>query len=153
MPPEGNGTRQKQDNYVLTWSGVNTRERAIHGADVIMQPDIAKQKIVLETDFVSERVMKTRLKSEHRNETIIQMDPPCNDAYSEEEKAEFFGKLSGIIDSVPYNDDLIAMGDVNGRVGLRRTPWETYLGPQSDANTECNYIVQLHLKWKTNPQT
>ena len=47
------------------------QERAIHGADVIMQPDRANK--VLETNFVSERIMKTRLKYEHRNETIIQI--------------------------------------------------------------------------------
>ena len=31
------------------------------------------------------------------------------------------------------------MGDFNGKEGPRRTPWETYLGPHSDTNTECNY--------------
>ena len=124
---KGNGTRQMQDNYVLTWSGVNTRERAIHGVAFIAQPGRAKK--VLETDFVSERIVKTRLKYEHRNETIIQIYALCNDTYSEEEKAEFFEKLSGTIDSVPDNDDLIVMGDFNGRVGSRRTPWETYPRP------------------------
>ena len=97
---------------------------------------------MLETDFVSERIVKTRLKYEHRNETIIQIYAPCNDTYSEEKKAECFEKLSGAIDSVPDNDDLIVMGDFNGRVGPRRTPRETYLGPHSDVNTECNYNVE-----------
>ena len=54
----------------------------------------------------------------------------------EEEKAEFFEKLSGTIDSVPDNDDLIVMGDFNGRVGPRRTPWEAHLGPHNDTNPE-----------------
>ena len=43
-PLKGNGTRQIQDNYVLTWSGVNTRERAIHGVAFVMQPDRVKKK-------------------------------------------------------------------------------------------------------------
>ena len=106
---------------------MNTRERAIHGVAFVMQPDRAKK--VLETDFVLERIIQTRLKYEHRNETTIQIYAPCNDTYSEEEKAEFFEKLSDTIDSVPVNDDLIVMGDLNGRAGPRRTPWETYLGP------------------------
>ena len=134
---KGNGTRQIQNNHALTWSGVNTRERAIHGVAVIVQPDRAKK--VLETDFVSERIVKIRLKYEHRNETITQIYAPCNDTFSDEEKAEFFEKLSGTTDSVPDNDDLFIMGDFNGRVGPRRTPWETYLGPHSDTKTECNY--------------
>ena len=78
--------------------------------------------MVLETDFVSERIMNTRIKYENKNETIIQIYAPCNDTYSEEKKAEFFEKLSGTIDSVPDNVDLIVMGDLNGRVGPRRTP-------------------------------
>ena len=149
------GTRQIQDNYVLTWSGVNTRERATHGVAFVMQPDRAKN--ILETDYVSERLMKIRLMYEHRNETIIQIYAPCNDTYSEKEKAEFFEKLSGTIDLVPDNDDLIVMGDFKGRVGPRRTPWETYLGPHSDYNTKCNYngeqllaLCAEHGLWITN---
>ncbi|CAG5135514.1 unnamed protein product, partial [Candidula unifasciata] len=30
------------------------------------------------------------------------------------------------------------MGDFNGRVGKRRSPWERYLGPFSDTTTDCN---------------
>ena len=77
---------------------------------------------MLETDFVSERIVKSRLNYEHRNETIIQIYAPSNDTYSEEENAEFFEKLSGTVDSAPDNDDLIVMWDFNGRVGSRRTP-------------------------------
>ena len=77
--------------------------------------------------------MKTRLKYVRGNEATIQIDAPCNHTYLEEEK------LSGTVDLVPDNDDLIVRGDFTGRVGPRRTPWETYLGPHSDTNTECNY--------------
>ena len=112
---------------------------------------------MLETDFVSERIIVTSLKYEHRNETNIQIYAPRNDIYSEEEKAEFFETLSGTTDSVPDNDDLTDMGDFNGRVGPRRTPWETYLGPHSDANTECTYngeqvlaLCSEHGLWITN---
>ena len=126
---KGNGTRQTQDNYVLTWSGGSMRERAIHGVAFVMQPGRARK--VLKTDFVSERIVKTRLNYEHRSETIMQISAPCNDSYSEEEKAEVFDKLSCTIDSVPGNVDLIVMGDFNGRVGPRKTPWETYLGPHN----------------------
>jgi hypothetical protein len=30
------------------------------------------------------------------------------------------------------------MGDMNGRVGKRRSPWEKYLGPYSYCTTPCN---------------
>ena len=67
---------------------MSTRERATHGVAFVMQPDTANK--VLETDFVSERIVRTRLKYKHRNETIIQICAPCNDTYLEEEKAEGF---------------------------------------------------------------
>ena len=85
---KGNGTKQIQDNYVLTWSGVSMRERAIHGVAFVMQPDRAKK--VLGTEFVSERRVKTGLKCKHNNETIIQIYAPCNDTYSEEEESIVF---------------------------------------------------------------
>ena len=65
--------------------------------------------------------------------------------------------ISGRIDSIPDNDDLIVKGDFNGRVGPRRTPWETYHGPHSDASTEYNYngeqllaLCAEHGLWITN---
>ena len=85
--------------------------------------------------------MKTRLKYEHRNETIIQIYAPCNDTYSEEEKAEFFEKLSGTIDSVPDNDDLIVMGYFNGRVDQEHhgKPTSTHTStPMQNATTTEN---------------
>ena len=84
---KGYGTKQIQDNYVLTWSGVNTQEKVIHRVAFVMQPDRANK--VLETDFVSERTVKTRIKYEHSHMTIIQIYAPYNDTYSKEEKADF----------------------------------------------------------------
>ena len=64
---KGNGTKQLQDNNVLTWSGVSMQERAIHEVAFVMQPNRVNKG--LETDIDSGRIVKTRLKYEHRNET------------------------------------------------------------------------------------
>ena len=154
LPPEGKWDQTNAGQLCTSMEWSEHTRKSHPWSSFIMQPDRAKK--VLETDFVSEGIMKTRLKYEHRNETIIQICTPCNN-FLEEEKAEFFEKLCGTIDSVPDNDDLIVMGDFNGRVGLRRTPWETYLGPHSDTNTECNYngeqllaLCAEHGRWITN---
>ena len=64
---------------------------------------------------------------------------PCNDSYTEGQKEEFFEKIADTISKIPGTEELIVMGDFNGRVGKRRSPWEPYLGPHSDTTTHCNY--------------
>ncbi|KAI8519497.1 hypothetical protein Bbelb_027540 [Branchiostoma belcheri] len=62
-----------------------------------------------------------------------------SEAYPIEEKDNFFEKLDGSISSVPDTDNLVVMGDLNGRVGKRRPPWESYLGPHSDTTKKCSF--------------
>jgi len=134
---KGTGIKQIHEDYVLIWSGVNLTTRATHGVGFILHPGTAKN--VLETDFVSERIIKIRVRGERKASNFIQVYAPCNDSYSEEEKEEFFEKMADTINTVPDKEELIVMGDFNGRVGKRRTPWEQHLGPHSDTNKECNY--------------
>ncbi|XP_005102101.1 uncharacterized protein LOC101847506 [Aplysia californica] len=54
-------------------------------------------------------------------------------------KKNVFQKLADTIDIVPDEEELIIMGDFNGHVGPRRTPWENYLGPHGDTSSDCNY--------------
>ena len=65
------------------------------------------------------------------------MYAPCNDSYSDEDKDSFF--LSDTINSIKEQADLYVMGDFNGRVEERRTPWTKHLGPHSDHRTPCKY--------------
>ena len=47
--------------------------------------------------FCLSKYNEDQAKVRARNETIIKIYAPCNDTYSEEEKAEFCEKLSGTI--------------------------------------------------------
>ena len=132
----GNNMREIHENYVLTWSGVSAGRKAKHGVGFIIHPLLAKA--IVDTTFISERIMTIRLKDSVRTTTLIQVYAPCNDSYTEQEKDDFFSELSSTIHSINETDDLIVMGDFNGRVGGRRPPWETYLGPHSDSSRECN---------------
>jgi len=70
--------------------------------------------------------------------TYIQIYAPCNDSYPEEDRLLFFDQLSNYIDTIKAEENVVIMGDFNGRVGPRRTPWEQHLGPHSDHETKCN---------------
>ena len=120
------GTRQIHVDFVLTWSGVDMTTRATHGVDFFVHPDTAKN--VLETEFISERIIKIRIRGERETSAFIQAYAPCNDSYTEEQKEELFEEKTDTINTVPDTERLIVMGDFNGRVDKRRAPWEHHLG-------------------------
>ena len=134
---KGTGTREIDSNFVLIWSGVSKEQRAEHGVGFIIHPDKAKELVSME--FISERLIKIGIREGKQTINYIQVYAPCNDSYSDEEKDSFFEQLSDLISSIPDREDLYVMGDFNGRVGKRRTPWTKHLGPHSDHRTPCNY--------------
>ena len=124
------------NDFVEIWSGVEKRKRANHGIGFIVTPEIAKN--ITETGYVSERIVWIRVGGGARPSTVIQVYAPCNDSYSAEAKYEFFNELSDVISAVNQEDELFVMGDFNGRVGRRRTPWKRHLGPHSDNTSGAN---------------
>ena len=99
---------------------------------------MTRQKNLVNTEFISERLLKISIREGNKINHYIQMYAPCNDSYSDEDK-DSFEKLSDTINNIKEQDDLYVMGDFNGRVGVRRTPWTKHLGPHSDHRTPCNY--------------
>ena len=134
---KGTGTKEIDDNYVLIWSGVCKEKRAVHGVGFIIQHDKAKN--LVNTEFISERLLKISIREGNKINHYIQVYAPCNDSYSDEDKDSFFEKLSDTINNIKEQDDLYVLGDFNGRVGVRRTPWTKHLGPHSDHRTPYNY--------------
>ncbi|XP_012939850.1 craniofacial development protein 2-like [Aplysia californica] len=133
---KGTGTKEIHSNFVHIWSGVRKEQRAEHGVGFIIHPDKAKE--ILNTDFISERLIKISIREGKKTTDYIQAYAPCNDSYSDEEKDSFFEQLSDLISSIPDEEDFYVMRDFNGRVG-ERTPWTKHLGPHSDHRTPCNY--------------
>ncbi|XP_071505665.1 craniofacial development protein 2-like [Diadema antillarum] len=141
---KGTGTKKIDSDFVLNWSGVNKDQRAVHGVGFILHSYTAKN--ILNTEYISERIVKIRVREGKKVANYIQIYAPCNDTYSDEEKDKFFGNLSEIINKVHDSEDLYVMGDFNGRVGERRMPWTPHLGPHSDHQTPCNYNGNLVLE-------
>ena len=94
---------------------------------------------IVDIENISERLLKIRVRKGNRIASYIQVYAPCNDTYTDEDKDMFFGELSDAISRVHDSEDLYIMGDFNGRVGKRRSPWLPYLGPHNDHETHCNY--------------
>ena len=134
---KGTGTKQIDSNFVLIWSGVRKDQRGVHGVGFIVHPDKAKD--ILNIEYISERLIKIRVREGKKTTNYIQIYAPCNDSYSDEEKDAFYGNLSDTISKIHDSEDLYVMGDFNGRVGERRMPWTQHLGPHSDHRTPCNY--------------
>ncbi|XP_012938807.1 uncharacterized protein LOC106011962 [Aplysia californica] len=152
---KGTGTKEIHSNVVLIWSGERKDQRAEHSVGFIIHPDKAKE--IINTDFISERLIKISIREGKKTTNYIQVYAPCNDSYSDEEKDSFFEQLSDLISSIPDEEDLYVMGDFNGRVEERRTPWTKHLGPHSDHRAQCNYngnhVLELcseHDLFKTN---
>eukprot|EP00058_Branchiostoma_floridae_P000941 XP_002586429.1 hypothetical protein BRAFLDRAFT_131819 [Branchiostoma floridae] len=117
--------------------GVEQNQRATHGVGFILHPDTAKK--LSDTVYISERIIKITIRDKDSTTNYFQVYAPCNDSYTEEEKDRFFEQLSDNISLVADEEEMVVMGDFNGRVGRRRDPWTAYLGPHSDRSTECNY--------------
>ena len=111
---KGTGTKEIDDNYVLIWSGVCKEKRAVHGVGFIIQHDKAKN--LVNTEFISERLLKISIREGNKINHYIQVYAPCNDSYSDEDKDSFFEKLSDTINNIKEQDDLYVMGDFNGSV-------------------------------------
>ncbi|XP_012945971.1 uncharacterized protein LOC106013819 [Aplysia californica] len=116
---KGTGIKQILEDYVLIWSCGDGTTRATHGVDFILHPDTAKN--VLETEFISERIIKIRVRGEQKISNFTQAYAPCNDSCSEEQKEDFFEKMADTMGTVTDREELIVMGNFNGRVGKRRT--------------------------------
>ena len=67
---------------------------------------------VLGYNPVNDRIITIRIQGKPINSTIIQVYAPTANA-DDEERAAFYGKLQETLDSVPKDDVLILLGDMN----------------------------------------
>ena len=97
---------------VLLLSGSDEHHR--HGVGLMLSNDTAK----LLTDWKAgnNRLMTARFKTKHCKITVIQCFAPTEPSASEI-KDNFYEILQDLITTVPKNDVLIVMGDLNAKLG------------------------------------
>jgi hypothetical protein len=105
-------------------------ERAKHDVGFILNPDTAK--LILNTEFISKRVMKITIRENLVNTTLIQVYSPCNATKNEEKAEHFFETINDTINKITKEENYIVMGDFNARIGYDRRGVEDCLGHFGD---------------------
>ena len=132
---KGQNTKVIHGNYVLVYSGVDKNKKATHGVGLIIHPE--KAQFIYETEFISERIIWVQIVEQGLTTTYIQIYAPCNDNNNEIQRHEFFKQVSDTINRVNEKDELVLMGNFNGRVGKKQDQ-ERCLGYFSDTTNERN---------------
>ena len=84
-------------------------------------------------DFKSNRIISFSLMLGKFKVSLIQVYAP-QQGRPQEEKEEFYRHLQEVKDSVPYADNVIIIGDLNGHVGEDRAGIDNILGAFSIGN-------------------
>lgn len=136
------GMTQLHNGYWMFWSGVEKQETAKGGVGIIVKED--KIKNVSQENLINERLMSIDIRIEGEEElcTLIVVYAP-NDNASKEEKTRFFEELQKEIDDKGNN--IIVMGDLNGRVGNHNTGIEWCLGNNGEKTRNANGKLLIDL--------
>jgi exonuclease III len=119
-------SKEIQEKYVLMRSGVDNTQRATHGLGFVVHPEKAKH--IVETIFISERLMLITINENSKNTTIIQIYAPCNDN-ADEDNNKFYDQLSEITNRVDDGYDLIIIGDFKWQSRKKKTTMGKISGP------------------------
>ena len=93
---------------------------------------------------VSDRLMTLRIQlDKNQRATVISVYAPTM-KHSDEFKSRFYEELDSLIKSVPRQDKLILLGDLNARVGTDFQTWKGVLGRNGVG--KCNSNGQLLLE-------
>jgi len=133
---KGQGCKRLHQDYTYLYSGVNITEKAKHGVGFIIEKQTAK--LILSTDYISERIMKTTIRENGENTTYIQIYSPCNAPNNDEECEEFYESINETINKIPKGENYFIMGDFNARTGYDRNGVEDYLGCFGDSESQRN---------------
>lgn len=109
---QGQGVIEKRD-FKFIYSGPAARTGQF-GTGFIMNKKVSDRVIGIEP--ISDRICKLRMKGHFRNITLISVHAPTEDK-SDEEKEEFYGKLTRVYGAVPKYDLVIILGDFNAKIG------------------------------------
>lgn len=101
------------DDYIYFWSGVEKTKRAKSGVIIAIKKKL--ETSITSWNPVNDRILTVDLKVKGRKVRILGIYAPTDDS-DMTTKDEFFDKLSEEIDN-SKNQEIILLGDYNGRVG------------------------------------
>lgn len=131
---KGKGINRIAKGYWLYWSGVNESERGKEGVGMIIKPE--KIESVVKENFINERILTAEIRINATNTWTILVAYGPNENAGKEEKDQFWEILQKEIDS--QRNNIIIMGDLNGRVGNNNKGIERYLGRYGERTKNSN---------------
>ena len=115
----------KEKDYTLYWQGKGSGEHREYGVGFAVRNSLLS--MIEPGSNGSERLLTLRLNATAGPVTLVSVYAPTMSATSDT-KDEFYENLAAIISSVPNNEQLILLGDFNGRVGADHDTWPSCIG-------------------------
>uniref|UniRef100_A0A914XAH1 Endonuclease/exonuclease/phosphatase domain-containing protein n=1 Tax=Plectus sambesii TaxID=2011161 RepID=A0A914XAH1_9BILA len=116
------------DGYKLLYNvGVSGR----NGVGIVICDEL-KDKVV-DVQRVSNRLMLVKLDMKEGLVNIVSAYAPQGGC-SSEDKADFWQLLDGVMQSVPAQEQVLVLGDLNGHLGVARTGYERVHGGHAIGN-------------------
>ncbi|XP_064113441.1 craniofacial development protein 2-like [Macrobrachium nipponense] len=94
------------------------KEQGEHERGVAIALSKKAEKMLEHYEYIDERIVTCRLRGKYANITVIQVYASTEES-GEDEKDEFYEKLTGVIQRVRRHDMLLLMGDFNAKVGRK----------------------------------
>ncbi|CAH1975795.1 unnamed protein product [Acanthoscelides obtectus] len=110
---KGQGNSYK-DEYICFWSGVEKSKRAKAGVAIAIKK--VMEKFIMDWNPVDERIITVDMKIKGREIKIFGIYAPTDDSDTNT-KDKFFDKLSEELDKTKNRQEIVLIGDLNGRVG------------------------------------
>ena len=138
----GEGSKLLHNDYQLLYKG---GIQARHGVGVIVSNELAKN--IGHENYKSDRIISFSMKVGACRISFIQVYAP-QQGRPQLEKEEFYRQLQEVKDSVPYAENTVVMGDLNGHAGQDRTGIENIIGSFSigERNREGESIIDFCLQ-------
>ena len=142
--PETGELEEVKGGYTFYWSGRKPEEARQAGVGFAIKSSIARNLESLPKG-INDRLMTLRLKtSNDQYVTLISVYAPTMMS-TDETKEKFYSDLRGILNSTPYHDKIVLLGDFNARVGRDDLVWPGVLGKHGSGSMNSNGLLLLTL--------
>ena len=112
----------KEKYYILYWQGKGSGEHREYGVSLSVRNSLLS--MIEPGSNGSERLLTLRLNTTAGPVTLVSVYAPTLSATSDT-KDEFYENLAAITNSVPENEQLVLLGDLNARVGADHDKWSS----------------------------
>ena len=131
-----------ESGYTVYWSGRKSERKA--GVGFAIKTSLAT-KLESQPRGINDRIMVMRLPlAENVHVTLVSVYAPTM-TNPDEAKEAFYQQLDDVIRSVPGNEKLIILGDLNARVGTDDASWANIIGKHGIGKENSNGKLLLSL--------